>query len=751
MIDYILTRKANGGKTIHRIADVTGAVIIRSSDIITDTTTELQILFDLYAGMHIKLSGTFSNIGRLFVRTNTTLELLSNCTCSPRALTTAEQTQENQDVTNGGPDYRWAMFYLESGARLRGAGKINGLKSARPYAHGIAILNTTARCKVAGIDITNTGGDAVLMANAYRPHIERLSIYNCTGRGIHGVITAKARIQNNEIDGVQHGIQWWGDLTNGICTGWSITGNVISNCTNQTVNGQTVAGGGGIWGKLGSMITITGNTIDTCDDVGIDFELSYDSTATGNTVRNCKNAALSTFYASERITFANNIITQGTGMGNGYKAFGTGISKDITLKGGSITIDSGADGIFTDAGVCESLTIDGVTVICNGGIPVLSQDSHRTTIINCPKLQTTGGFGIDVRGGSNGLVFNNRLIYTGTDSGNARGIRLYWRSSGYPCQFNRVTDNVLINFGAGIFDDNNGNATSYNVFENNVTPSVTVNVNSGWQGRRRGNRTSANAICDGSQTNTLADTFAPTTGGRVFWDGTGYDTTVETITGITLGSGVVYAPVLTLPVSTGGTYDHAVLQVSMGGWGGSVKKLYTVSVGQRDGFAINVTCQGDNSVMGTLVAYTNSGITTLYILTNSFAEVGVRYLKLNLSTPVTALNWSGTAPAGTLAYSSASTPPNLEVTPSDVLAFGSSIVLKTGTSVQSGNGSLTSFTITHGLGQNPAYVSIQAGSTAADGSLIRFITANTTTITITYKTAPTSGTNNLTWYWAVKK
>ena len=222
------------------------------------------------------------------MRPNTILELTATCVLTARALTAAELTQENQDVANVGPDYYWAMIYLESGARIRGAGKINGIRSLRPYGHGVAILNTTARCKVSGIDITNTGQDAVLFINAYRPHIEKLSIFNCTGRGIHGVITKKARVHGNEIDGVLHGIQWWGDETNGLCSGWSITGNVISNCVNQTVNGQTVPGGGGIWGRLGQLITASGNTVDTVSDVGIDFEFSRDCTAVATRLRTPK-------------------------------------------------------------------------------------------------------------------------------------------------------------------------------------------------------------------------------------------------------------------------------------------------------------------------------------------------------------------------------------------------------------------------------------------------------------------------------
>ena len=121
--------------------------------------------------------------------------------------------------------------------------------------------------------------------------------------------------------------------------------------------------------------------------------------------------------------------------------------------------------------MCESLTVDGVTIVCNGGgFPILSQDCHRTTVINCPKLQTSGPIGLDLRGGSNGRVANNTLIYTGGNPGSALGIRVYWRSADYPAQRNQINNNTLINFNGGIEDNNNTDATSYNVLNTTSAP-----------------------------------------------------------------------------------------------------------------------------------------------------------------------------------------------------------------------------------------------------------------------------------------
>jgi hypothetical protein len=73
---------------------------------------------------------------------------------------------------------------------------------------------------------------------------------------------------------------------------------------------------------------------------------------------------------------------------------------------------------------------------------------------------------------------------------------------------------------------------------------------------------------------------------------------------------------------------------------------------------------------------------------------------------------------------------------------------KYGKSVQSGNGILTSFTITHGLGAIPTYCNVSAGSSAA--SSIQYFSADSTTITVVYAIAPPDTASNLILYWEVK-
>jgi hypothetical protein len=79
-----------------------------------------------------------------------------------------------------------------------------------------------------------------------------------------------------------------------------------------------------------------------------------------------------------------------------------------------------------------------------------------------------------------------------------------------------------------------------------------------------------------------------------------------------------------------------------------------------------------------------------------------------------------------------------------------------GKSTQSGNGSSTSFTIAHGLGATPTSAIAFPGSSAAAyivgtfgaNSQGLYVSAlDSTNITVTFVSAPPSGTNNLVFYW----
>jgi hypothetical protein len=68
-----------------------------------------------------------------------------------------------------------------------------------------------------------------------------------------------------------------------------------------------------------------------------------------------------------------------------------------------------------------------------------------------------------------------------------------------------------------------------------------------------------------------------------------------------------------------------------------------------------------------------------------------------------------------------------------------------GTATFSGNGTTTTFTIAHGLAGTPISWRVEAGSSDAKGD--KYVTANATNLTVTFATAPPSGTNNVVLIW----
>lgn len=79
------------------------------------------------------------------------------------------------------------------------------------------------------------------------------------------------------------------------------------------------------------------------------------------------------------------------------------------------------------------------------------------------------------------------------------------------------------------------------------------------------------------------------------------------------------------------------------------------------------------------------------------------------------------------------------------LLFGSE---NYGKAVFSGNGTITAFTIPHGIGSKPTCAEIVGGSADAAGA--KWVsTLNATNLIVTFTTAPASGTNNVTIYWKV--
>ena len=207
-------------------------------------------------------------------------------------------------------------------------------------------------------------------------------------------------IVRNAIDGVRI---WGGNVGEGCynrdemeyyCKYITVSNNIVENTV------------GGIWAGRSAYVTFTGNSVNKCTDVGLDFEGSFSCTAVGNTVKDCINGCMGTMFSAKKISFIGNTCTdtgtleQGTFMfvhsnnselkSEVYFGYNTFTSK-IRMLGSSL-LDSKDGSIIIENNIFNNATIGlaqtAYTRIKNNSFwvdPTLSVDywqKHDAPIIN---------------------------------------------------------------------------------------------------------------------------------------------------------------------------------------------------------------------------------------------------------------------------------------------------------------------------------------------------------------------------------
>ena len=184
--------------------------------------------------------------------------------------------------------------------------------------------------------------------------------------GIYMQYVQRFAIDNCIVKNAGHGIEYIGGDSNPAVNGAvanerKCKHGTISNCVVENVNG------GGIWGGMGDGIVVTGCTIKTCDDVGIDFEGSNNCTAVGNYVSDCANGGLTNFFFCRGITFSGNSVTQSDNSYPLYRCYNSSNSTDnksVSLIGNTfVCTDTDVSTVDFANGPAETINITGNTFI----------------------------------------------------------------------------------------------------------------------------------------------------------------------------------------------------------------------------------------------------------------------------------------------------------------------------------------------------------------------------------------------------
>lgn len=352
------------------------------------------------------------------------------------------------------------------------------------------------------IDAYDCAGDGVTVQSATDYVIEASHVADAGNGAIDVVASNLGRISDSYVENCADGILWWGGNSGAV--------NPSPGLSDLTIEGnsvQNIATGGCIWGSSGDRVTVSGNTVENCGDVGIDFEGTNDSSATGNTVLSTKNGGITFFYSASNLAISGNTITAPQGSGPGIGFYDDGLcgdqktfcppSTNITVSGNEITTD-GAYAIVTDgasnnpAGANNNLTIANNTITSTSTAIFLSDTNYASLEGN--RVAVTGATAINL-GGSNYATVADNIITTTSDTstgyGDRGGIYLPWVSTTYPTQYNDIHGNTISGFEISIEDDCWGNTASGDLIENNRVSGMVVQF-AGGTGVVSGNTSLAN-------------------------------------------------------------------------------------------------------------------------------------------------------------------------------------------------------------------------------------------------------------------
>ena len=424
----------------------------------SDETIKVQAVLNSGAKRVVVPAGRVFGVTGLVLADGQTLEILGTI----------------KKLSGGSP-----IIVMGNSSKVIGTGEIDGNSVT---CDGVFMAEKTD-VEISGLYIHHVGGKGIATYTSGADvviHSNRLA--NVGQQAISLEYVAGAAITNNRVDTALHGIQWWGGDSN--------TSNVPGTFAIKVVGNNVTNVMGGIWGSLGQNITVTGNHVENCSDVGIDFEGCFDFTCTGNTAYECENGCYSVFYGAQRGVFSNNSARNVISNGSGFYATTNGVYKNERLVISGNTFSTKGTCIYADQNANRSLS----TSVISGNHLLSTGGSSAITILQNEKLQIHGNnvttvgskIGIQLQAVSHSSIRDNDIAGfndPSTAPGAAGGIWLYQQSASLSSQFNTVRGNRIDSFAYSITDECPSDVTkSNNDIQHNSLTNVYRTAGAGYTG-----------------------------------------------------------------------------------------------------------------------------------------------------------------------------------------------------------------------------------------------------------------------------
>lgn len=449
---------------------------------------------DVTSALRIGIASTFTlNSGTTDAQVNawlasalpgTICRLLGNMTT-----TTGFTIPDNVTIDGYGANLTVAAGSTAHTIRLGNGSSLLGLRivSSAVTSTSVNAVQISSKTDTTVRDVTISGSKrcGIEIANSTRYTIDNNRIRNSTAQAINIVMSDGGIVTRNYVETALHGIQFWG--------GDSASLNAIGIRNVLIANNHVYGVTGGIWGSLAQGITVTGNHVENCSDVGIDFEGCQDCTASGNTVRNCTTAGLSVFFGAIGCVFTGNTVIQDTAAGVGFKAASSETSSNIRVANNTFRVVN--NGVITadTSGITDSAFVGNTMVTTKSAASAFVMFNCSNIQLRNNRITVFQASGIVNVGGPLWTIDDNDINSTSDNSAagdTVAGVRVLWQDATNSARRAHIHGNRIWGFNKGVLDDCGGDNTSQAWIKDNQVDTIRYRgvYGNGYYGVIEGNR-----------------------------------------------------------------------------------------------------------------------------------------------------------------------------------------------------------------------------------------------------------------------